>query len=369
MSHPHPSGPCGLAVPAMSPDSKKAIKSLSSQASDRSDSVSSVRGLKRDAGEASLDAAETGHLILGNDAQELSGAESEDDEDTNKPKRSGRRKIKIEYIDDKSRRHITFSKRKAGIMKKAYELSTLTGTQVLLLVASETGHVYTFATPKLQPLITKAEGKSLIQACLNAPDIVNPPVPQVYQPVPPGVNGSPYPVPPAGYVPHSGLPVGMDSVGSSVSSSGMVVSSDQGSSVQTSDVYRDDKNPNNAHLALYLPYHSQGAFPPMPPSTSSNGAVGVPYMYPPYQPLGDGYGGMVGLQHSQQQHMAGHPHAVQGPPLYSPGDRSVSNPLPSPTQPPGAPVATHAIPHGHGDKGSMGMEDSKPSSSKEKQSK
>lgn len=33
-------------------------------------------------------------------------------------KRSGRRKIKIEYISDKSRRHITFSKRKAGIMKK-----------------------------------------------------------------------------------------------------------------------------------------------------------------------------------------------------------------------------------------------------------
>lgn len=54
--------------------------------------------------------------------------------------------------------------------RQAYELSTLTGTQVLLLVASETGHVYTFATPKLQPLITKSEGKNLIQACLNAPD-------------------------------------------------------------------------------------------------------------------------------------------------------------------------------------------------------
>lgn len=49
-------------------------------------------------------------------------------------------------------------------------MSTLTGTQVLLLVASETGHVYTFATPKLQPLITKQEGKNLIQACLNSPD-------------------------------------------------------------------------------------------------------------------------------------------------------------------------------------------------------
>ncbi|WWC88270.1 uncharacterized protein L201_003177 [Kwoniella dendrophila CBS 6074] len=81
-----------------------------------------------------------------------------------------RRKIKIEYINDKSRRHITFSKRKAGIMKKAYELSILTGTQVLLLVVSETGLVYTFTTTKLQPLVQKAEGKNLIQACLNAPD-------------------------------------------------------------------------------------------------------------------------------------------------------------------------------------------------------
>ncbi|KAF9046615.1 SRF-type transcription factor (DNA-binding and dimerization domain)-domain-containing protein, partial [Panaeolus papilionaceus] len=79
-----------------------------------------------------------------------------------------RRKIKIEFIQDKSRRHITFSKRKAG-MCCAYELSTLTGTQVLLLVVSETGLVYTFTTAKLQPLVTQPEGKNLIQACLNAP--------------------------------------------------------------------------------------------------------------------------------------------------------------------------------------------------------
>ncbi|KAG0264432.1 transcription factor of the MADS box [Mortierella polycephala] len=97
--------------------------------------------------------------------------EDEDEEEAPKSgKRAGRRKIKIEYIEDKSRRHITFSKRKSGIMKKAFELSTLTGTQVLLLVVSETGLVYTFTTPKLQPLVTKAEGKNLIQACLHAPD-------------------------------------------------------------------------------------------------------------------------------------------------------------------------------------------------------
>lgn len=35
-----------------------------------------------------------------------------------KKEKKGRRKIKIEFIADKSRRHITFSKRKSGIMKK-----------------------------------------------------------------------------------------------------------------------------------------------------------------------------------------------------------------------------------------------------------
>jgi MADS-box transcription factor len=143
----------------------------------------------------------------------MSAAGDDDDDDDDKTGRE-RRKIEIKFIQDKSRRHITFSKRKAGIMKKvrspptvasrrastrlfwflrqhqlqhkhnppvayfsrhlradhlfffffqAYELSVLTGTQVLLLVVSETGLVYTFTTPKLQPLVTKPEGKNLIQ--------------------------------------------------------------------------------------------------------------------------------------------------------------------------------------------------------------
>jgi hypothetical protein len=75
---------------------------------------------------------------------------------------------------------------------QAYELSTLTGTQVLLLVASETGqsapikphltstpdahctgHVYTYASDKFKQLISNTEGKNLIQQCLNAPDTVS----------------------------------------------------------------------------------------------------------------------------------------------------------------------------------------------------
>ena len=45
----------------------------------------------------------------------------------------------------------------------------------MLLVASETGHVYTFATRKLQPMITSDAGKALIQTCLNSPDPPNAP--------------------------------------------------------------------------------------------------------------------------------------------------------------------------------------------------
>ena len=42
----------------------------------------------------------------------------DDDDDDGDGKGRERRKIDIKFINDKSRRHITFSKRKAGIMKK-----------------------------------------------------------------------------------------------------------------------------------------------------------------------------------------------------------------------------------------------------------
>ena len=43
---------------------------------------------------------------------------AEDDDDDDEKGGRERRKIEIKFISDKSRRHITFSKRKAGIMKK-----------------------------------------------------------------------------------------------------------------------------------------------------------------------------------------------------------------------------------------------------------
>lgn len=49
--------------------------------------------------------------------RQRSSVGDDDDDDEEKGSRE-RRKIEIKFISDKSRRHITFSKRKAGIMKK-----------------------------------------------------------------------------------------------------------------------------------------------------------------------------------------------------------------------------------------------------------
>ncbi|KAL6121517.1 hypothetical protein NUSPORA_01548 [Nucleospora cyclopteri] len=83
--------------------------------------------------------------------------------------RSGKKKIKLEYINKKAKRGVTFSKRKKGIMKKAFELSVLTGADILLVVANENGHVYTYATNKLKPVLTRQE--TLIKDCLGTSDV------------------------------------------------------------------------------------------------------------------------------------------------------------------------------------------------------
>lgn len=57
--------------------------------------------------------------MLGNMTEQ--DEEDSEDETVRGERRAGRRKIQIAYIEDKSRRHITFSKRKAGIMKKVSE--------------------------------------------------------------------------------------------------------------------------------------------------------------------------------------------------------------------------------------------------------
>jgi hypothetical protein len=62
-------------------------------------------------------------FINDHDAADSAGDEDEDEEKPKSDKKAGRRKIKIEFIQDKSRRHITFSKRKAGMSRLLFTLN------------------------------------------------------------------------------------------------------------------------------------------------------------------------------------------------------------------------------------------------------
>ena len=46
----------------------------------------------------------------------------------------GRKKISIQYIDDDKIRHVTLKKRRLGLLKKAMQLSKLTGAKIQLKV-------------------------------------------------------------------------------------------------------------------------------------------------------------------------------------------------------------------------------------------
>lgn len=52
-------------------------------------------------------------------------------------KSKGKQRIKIEYIEDKEKRQVTFSKRKGGLLKKASELHLLCGAHVAIVIFSQ----------------------------------------------------------------------------------------------------------------------------------------------------------------------------------------------------------------------------------------
>ncbi|KAL3235317.1 Transcription factor RLM1 [Nakaseomyces bracarensis] len=65
----------------------------------------------------------------------------------------GRRKIEIEPITDTKTRGITFLKRKAGIFKKAHELSVLCGVDVAVVVLGTNGTFYEFSSVEMRELL------------------------------------------------------------------------------------------------------------------------------------------------------------------------------------------------------------------------
>nr|BAS04484.1 MADS box protein [Gentiana scabra] len=60
-------------------------------------------------------------------------------------RKSGRGKIEIKRIENKTNRQVTFCKRRSGLLKKAYELSVLCDAEVALIVFSSSGRLYEYA--------------------------------------------------------------------------------------------------------------------------------------------------------------------------------------------------------------------------------
>lgn len=108
------------------------------------------------------------------EASESDSTEGADDDEKPLAKKGcGRRRIPIDFITDRvccipfsfliflshnamialtlylqNRRSVSFSKRKKGLLKKANELHVLTGSDIVVMMVSESGSVYSYAVSK-----------------------------------------------------------------------------------------------------------------------------------------------------------------------------------------------------------------------------
>ncbi|KAM7253988.1 hypothetical protein ACFE04_031670 [Oxalis oulophora] len=67
----------------------------------------------------------------------------------------GRGKVEVKRIENPTNRQITFSKRKNGFLKKAFELSILCDAEIALLLFSSSGKPYHFASLDMDRTIAK----------------------------------------------------------------------------------------------------------------------------------------------------------------------------------------------------------------------
>ncbi|THU68883.1 hypothetical protein C4D60_Mb08t08550 [Musa balbisiana] len=61
-------------------------------------------------------------------------------------KMARRGRVLLRRVEDRTSRHVCFSKRRSGLFKKAYELSVLCDAEVALLVFSPAGKLYEFSS-------------------------------------------------------------------------------------------------------------------------------------------------------------------------------------------------------------------------------
>ncbi|XP_073143686.1 MADS-box protein AGL42-like [Henckelia pumila] len=66
-----------------------------------------------------------------------------------------RGKIELKRIENTTSRQVTFSKRRNGLLKKAYELSVLCDAEVALIIFSQKGRLFEFASSNMERTIER----------------------------------------------------------------------------------------------------------------------------------------------------------------------------------------------------------------------
>nr|GMC65223.1 agamous-like MADS-box protein AGL61 [Ipomoea batatas] len=71
----------------------------------------------------------------------------------------GRQRVPLSRIGNEVQRLVTFSKRRTGLFKKASEMSTLCGTEIVMVVFSPSGKAFSFGNPDMNRVLTKYFGE------------------------------------------------------------------------------------------------------------------------------------------------------------------------------------------------------------------
>lgn len=67
----------------------------------------------------------------------------------------GRKKIQIQRITDERNKQVTFTKRKFGLMKKAYELSVLCDCEIALIIFNHSNKLFQYASTDMDKVLLK----------------------------------------------------------------------------------------------------------------------------------------------------------------------------------------------------------------------
>nr|ADJ67237.1 MADS box transcription factor 1 [Oncidium hybrid cultivar] len=80
----------------------------------------------------------------------------------------GRGRVELKRIENKINRQVTFSKRRNGIMKKAYELSVLCDAEIALIIFSSRGKLFEFGSPDITKTLER------YRRCTFTPQTIHP---------------------------------------------------------------------------------------------------------------------------------------------------------------------------------------------------